>query len=234
MSYPTYVGAGTLNVQTSGSIVYAYYPSGSVGDIAIAAVYNSYSGNFSTPVGWTMIRDVNGWAVAWRRLTSTSQGGVFFSAAISQGFLMGVGYRFSGCDGGNSPTSGTRNNSGSGWSVLTGGAVSSPKDTSLMVWVAAVDDNVAADDAATYFSERNEQQTALGAQGMMALYTYEQAEVGSVPADSYGISAISNYVCSTFALKPYSYVHGVYGITSSLTDEILGIDNRDIDTVVGV
>jgi hypothetical protein len=234
MAYPTYVGAGTMEAKASSATVRAYYPAGSVDDIVIAVAYNGYSGNYSTPAGWTMKRDINGWAVAWKRATSTSASSVSFAAASSVGFQMGVGYRFGSCDETNSPTDGARNNSGSGWSVVSGGTVISTKDTSLMVWVGAVDDNVAANNDATYFTERNEQQTAIGTDGMMALYTYQQATAGSVASDSYSIGALSGYVCTAFALKPYSYPQSVIGVTSANTDKILSFSSFFTDKVVGV
>jgi len=236
MGYPTYVGSGTIDVKTAGASVRAYYPAGSVDDIVIGAAYNGYAGNFSTPSGWTMIRDTNGWAVAWKRMTSTSASSVAFEAASSTGFMMGVGHRFGSCNKSVSPTDGSRNNSGSSsWYVVTGGTVVSSKDDSLFVWCGGVDDNVIAANDATYFTERDDQNTALGTTGMMAMYTYAKATAGSVPSDSYGITALSNYVSTVFAIKPIIfYSHSVLSITAVTTDEIIGLENDFIDEVVGV
>jgi len=247
MAYPVFEDAtgisyAVANNQSVGIDV-SYLGTINSNDILVLFLMGKASGSYAwnTPSGFTHIASETGTffsGVYWKRATGSESGTINCkgtrNATINQ---YGIMYRFSGCvTSGSAVEGGSANTEGSTSTVNIQDLASDTTGVErLCCSIAAGDNDRAANDNATNYSEADDQQTGSGTDTTHQLYTYQQAIAGKPGADSYTLIAPLSWHQTTFALLPVAlgYANDVVGVASASIGEVNGVATADIAKVVG-
>ena len=239
-SYPSYSSAGSLVAQTGTSSITVGYPSGSVGDIIMIFGYGS-GGTYTVATGFEAIVSTSGPParyIGWKRATSTSSGNATYSYLSGSNVLKGVCYRFSSClsksEANEAHPETAYNSTASGW-VVNIPSIAVIGTYRLLCAFTIVDDvKLTLSDDADNYVKRNAQYTGIGGDTTHALYTYSRLSAGTVPADSYSISALSSSQTYVIKLNPVGYPNRVNNIGASFMHRVDHVEDVSVSKVNGV